>query len=74
MAKIIKLKNFKDDRGILTVIQKKLNLKLIEHITSTMQVESGEDIDIKKTFQALISVNGSCEIFVENKKLKKNIF
>lgn len=70
MAKIIKLKSFKDKRGILTVIEKEIKFKIkrvyyIYNVSGTRGQHRH-----KKNIQALISVNGSCKVFVDNNKSK----
>ena len=72
MAKIINLKNFKDKRGTLTVIEKEIKFKIRESTIFIMQLELGEHRH-KKNIQALICINGYCEIFVNNNKSKKKI-
>ena len=72
MAKKIILKNHKDKRGILTVVDQEIKFKIkrIYFIYEAKGVR-GEHRH-KKNIQALISINGSCEIFVDNGKIKKN--
>ena len=72
MAKIINLKNFKDKRGTLTVIEKEIKFKIKEYTIFIMQLELGGNTDIKN-IQALICINGYCEIFVNNNKSKYKI-
>ena len=69
MPKLIKLPVYKDNRGSLTVIEKILPF-VIKRVYYIYQAESGErgHHSHKKTTQALISVSGSCQIHVKNKK------
>ena len=71
MAKIINLKNFKDKRGTLTVIEKEIKFKIkrVYYIYNAVGIR-GEHRH-KKNIQALICINGSCEIFVNNNNSKK---
>jgi dTDP-4-dehydrorhamnose 3,5-epimerase-like enzyme len=71
MAKIIKFKSYKDKRGILTVIEKeiKFRIKRVYFIYGASGIRGQHRH--KKNIQALISINGSCKIFVNDGKLKK---
>jgi len=74
MAYVIKLPNFNDHRGCLTVIEKVLpfEIKRVYYIYNATQKRGGHRH--KKTWQALISVAGSCEIYVgDGKEGKKYI-
>ncbi len=76
MASIINLNTFSDKRGDLTVVEKIIpfDIKRIYYIYNV------EDKNIvraghrhKKTIQALICLNGSCEIYSDN-SIKKETF
>lgn len=71
MAKKIKLKSYKDKRGILTALDKELkfDIKRIYYIQNPKQIR-GKHAH-KKNIQILISIKGSCEIFVDNGSSKK---
>ena len=65
------LKNFKDKRGSLTVIEKEIKFKIkrVYYIYDAKGIRGKHRH--KKNIQALISINGSCEIFVNDNKSKK---
>jgi len=76
LASIINLNTFSDKRGDLTVVEKIIpfDIKRIYYIYNV------EDKNIvraghrhKKTIQALICLNGSCEIYSDN-SIKKETF
>lgn len=73
MAHIIELPVFTDNRGSLAVIEKKLpfEIKRFYFIYDVVGKRGGHRH--KKTTQALISIGGSCEIYVNN-GIKKEIF
>lgn len=67
MAYILELPTFSDDRGDLTVIEKKLpfEIKRVYYIYNTKnQCRGGHKH--KKNIQALISIHGKCEIRCES--------
>jgi dTDP-4-dehydrorhamnose 3,5-epimerase-like enzyme len=66
MAYIIELPTFNDKRGSLTVVEKVLpfELKRFYYIYDVSSKRGGHRH--KKTIQALISLGGSCEIYVNN--------
>ena len=68
MSTIIKLPTFSDHRGCLTVIEKKLpfEIKRVYYIYHATAGRGGHRH--KKTYQALVSVAGSCEVYVHNGK------
>ena len=74
MAKIVNLKNFKNKTGTLTVIEKEIKFKIkrVYYIYNAVGIRGKHRH--KKNKQALISINGSCEIFVDNNKSKKKIY
>ncbi len=71
MAYFINLPTFSDNRGYLTVIEKILpfEIKRIYYIYNATSKRGGHRH--KKNIQALISVAGSCEIFVNNGEKKE---
>ncbi|OFZ51852.1 MAG: hypothetical protein A2381_00925 [Bdellovibrionales bacterium RIFOXYB1_FULL_37_110] len=71
MANLINLPTFKDDRGILTVLDSHLDfeVKRIYYIYKACAKRGGHRH--KKNRQAVICLNGSCEIFVNDGKSKK---
>lgn len=66
MAYIITLPTFKDERGNLTVVEKVIpfEIKRFYYIYDATNKRGGHRH--KKTIQALISLGGSCEIYVNN--------
>ncbi len=66
MAYIIDLPTFADKRGNLTVVEKLLpfDIKRFYYIYNVTHLRGGHRH--KKTVQALISIGGSCEIYVHN--------
>lgn len=66
MAHIIELPSFGDARGNLTVVEKILpfDIKRFYYIYDVASKRGGHRH--KKTIQALISLGGSCEIFVND--------
>jgi len=73
MAHIIELPTFEDERGNLTVVEKILpfDIKRFYYIYDVSNKRGGHRH--KKTIQALISLGGSCEIYVNNGE-KEEIF
>lgn len=73
MAFFIDLPTFADDRGNLTVIENILpfHVKRIFYIYGMTRKRGGHRH--KKTTQAIISLMGSCEIYINNGKKKENI-
>mgnify|MGYP006093650945 FL=1 len=74
MARKIKLKSFKDERGILTVLDKEIKFKFkrVYYIYDILKKRGGHRH--KKNTQVLIAVNGKCKIFFNDRKNKKNFF
>ena len=72
MAHIIELPTFGDDRGNLTVVEKVLpfEIKRFYYIYDVSSQRGGHRH--KKTIQALISLGGSCEIYVNDGKKRRN--
>ena len=72
MAKKIKLKYFTDERGTLTVLNNEIKFKIrrVYFIHDAKGIRGKHRH--KKNIQALISVNGSCKVYVNNGKIKKN--
>jgi dTDP-4-dehydrorhamnose 3,5-epimerase-like enzyme len=73
MAYLIDLPTFSEERGSLTVIEKVLpfEIKRVYYIYNATQKRGGHRH--KKTWQALISVAGSCQIYVNNGR-EENIY
>jgi dTDP-4-dehydrorhamnose 3,5-epimerase-like enzyme len=67
MAYFVNLKTFSDDRGSLTVLEKSLpfEIKRVYYIYNTNNAERGGHKH-KRTVQATICVNGSCEIYCDD--------
>ena len=74
MAKIITLNTHSDGRGKLTVIDRTFpfEVKRIFYIYQATAKRGGHRH--KKNYQALISVNGSCEVFVNDGESKSTYF
>ena len=72
MAKIISIPTFIDSRGSLSVIEKIIpfDIKRVYYIYDIDDSERGHHAH-KKTIQALIMLNGSCDIFVGDKNHSK---
>lgn len=66
MSELIKLPTFSNERGSLTVLEKTLpfEIKRVYYIYDAHVKRGGHRH--KKTVQALICLNGSCEIFINN--------
>ncbi|MBK8398693.1 MAG: FdtA/QdtA family cupin domain-containing protein [Leptospiraceae bacterium] len=66
MAYLIKLPTYSDNRGDLTVVEKVLpfEIKRFYYIYNATEKRGGHRHH--KTTQALICLNGSCEIYVNN--------
>jgi len=73
MGYIIDLPTFEDERGNLTVVEKLLpfEIKRLYYIYGVKSIRGGHRHH--KTIQALISLGGSCEIYVNDGK-KEEIF
>ena len=73
MSHIIELPTFNDERGNLTVVEKILpfEIKRFYYIYDVTDQRGGHRH--KKTIQALISLGGSCEIYVNDGE-KEEIF
>ena len=68
MAKIFSIPTFSDSRGSLSVIERILpfDIKRVYYIYNVDDSERGYHAH-KKTIQALIMLNGSCNVFVGDK-------
>ena len=66
MARIIDLPTFTDERGSLTILEKVLPfiVKRLYYIYGATEKRGGHRH--KNTDQALICVNGSCEVYINN--------
>lgn len=73
MAYLINLPTFTDERGRLTVIEKILpfEIKRVYYIYNIQSKRGGHRH--KKTIQALICLNGSCEVYIHN-GIKEEVF
>jgi len=73
MAYIIDLPTFRDERGSLTVIEKILpfDIKRIYYIYDVLNKRGGHRHI--KTIQALIILNGSCEIFIDDGEKEETV-
>jgi dTDP-4-dehydrorhamnose 3,5-epimerase-like enzyme len=71
MAYFIELPSFEDDRGCLTVVEKLLpfEIKRFYYIYNVNTQRGGHRH--KKTVQALICLNGHCDIYVNNGIVEK---
>ena len=71
MAYIIELPTFGDDRGKLTIIEKVLpfEIKRFYYVYDVRSKRGGHRHH--KTVQALVSLGGSCEVYVDNGKKKE---
>lgn len=69
MPKIINLTTFTDDRGNLTVIEKVLpfDVKRVFYIYGVNNSTRGHHMH-KKTIQAAIAIQGSCDISIQQKE------
>lgn len=69
MPEIISIPTYTDSRGSLSVIEKFIpfDIKRIYYIYNVDESERGRHAH-KETVQFLISVSGSCEVFVKNKQ------
>jgi len=67
MANLLKLKTYSDERGALTVIEKNLpfSINRVYYIYNLTDQERGFHRH-KITKQALIAINGSCEVYCNN--------
>lgn len=74
MAHIIKLKNFADERGILTICEKVLpfDIKRIYFMTSIPSDAVRGNHRHKVTIQALICLSGGCDVYVDNGEKKES--
>jgi hypothetical protein len=72
MATYLELPTFSDDRGSLTVLEKAVPFPInrVYYIFRAVGLRGGHRH--KKNRQVLVSVAGSCEIFVNNGREKKN--
>lgn len=72
MSSIIELPTFKDPRGSLSVAEKVLpfEIKRFYMVYDVTSIRGGHRH--KKTWQALICLGGSCEIYVNNGKEKES--
>jgi dTDP-4-dehydrorhamnose 3,5-epimerase-like enzyme len=71
MAHIIDLPTFGDERGELTIIEKALpfEIKRVYYIYNVSSKRGGHRH--KKTIQALVSLGGSCEVYVNDGETKQ---
>ena len=69
MPKIISIPTFIDSRGSLSVIERIIpfDIKRVYYIYNINDSERGRHAH-KKTYQALIMIHGSCDVFVGNQK------
>lgn len=73
MSKIVHLSTFGDDRGHLTVAQDKIPfpIKRVYYIYDAIGKRGGHRH--RSTDQALICLNGSCEIYTNNKGKEETV-
>ena len=73
MSRLIKLPTFSDDRGDLTVIEKLIpfEIRRVYYIYNSKNRRAGHRHKLNK--QVLISVSGSCKIFVDNGKVNETV-
>lgn len=73
MAYIIDLATVTDERGSIAIAEKVIpfNIKRVYWIYQFNAKRGGHRH--KKTIQALVCINGSCEIFIDNGKEKKSV-
>lgn len=73
MARLIKIPKFKNSKGTISVIEKKIKFKIkrVYFIYDIKGIRGGHKH--KKTRQFLICLNGCCELNIINKKYKKKI-
>lgn len=69
MAQTLQLNTFESDAGDLTVFEKILpgEIKRVFYIRGKKRHERGGHRHLK-TWQALVCINGSCRVFVDNNK------
>jgi quercetin dioxygenase-like cupin family protein len=75
MAKIVQLNSFESDAGDLTVFEKILpgEIKRVFYIRGKQGQERGGHRH-HNTWQALISISGSCRVFVDNNKKQETFY
>jgi quercetin dioxygenase-like cupin family protein len=75
MAKITQLNSFESDAGYLTVFEKILpgEIKRVFYIRGKKGQERGGHRH-GKTWQALISISGSCRVFVDNNQKQETFY
>ena len=73
MAKLLQLNTFESDAGDLTVFEKILpgEIKRVFYIRGKEGQERGGHRHLN-TWQALISISGSCRVFVDNNENQEN--
>ncbi len=73
MSQIIELATITDERGSITIAEKVIpfEIKRVYWIYNLSAKRGGHRH--KKTIQALVCINGSCEIFIDNGKEKKSV-
>lgn len=73
MSKVIELPSFGDDRGNLTVAQDLIpfEIKRVYYISKVVGKRGGHRH--KSTDQALICLNGSCEIYLNNNGVENTV-
>jgi dTDP-4-dehydrorhamnose 3,5-epimerase-like enzyme len=72
MAYIIELKNYQDDRGCLNVFEKEIpfDIKRVYYIHNVSPDSIRGGHRHKKSWQALICLGGSCEIYNNNGEIE----
>ena len=75
MAKIVQLNSFESDAGDLTVFEKILpgEIKRVFYIRGKKGQERGGHRH-HNTWQALISISGSCRVFVDNNEKQETFY
>lgn len=75
MAKLLHLSTFESDAGDLTVFEKILpdEIKRVFYIRGKEGHERGGHRHLK-TWQALVCINGSCRVFVDNSKKQESFY
>lgn len=75
MAKLLQLDTFESDAGDLTVFEKILpgEIKRVFYIRGKEGHERGAHRHLK-TWQALVCINGSCRVFVNNNNAQESFY
>lgn len=73
MGQLIELPTFGDERGYLSVAQDKIpfDVKRVYYIYGAKGKRGGHRH--KETYQALMCINGSCEIYMNNKGVESTV-